>query len=92
MLFMKHVRVLNKNILFDLASLLLSVIMLGPLVNVLNEPLFKNQDELIEAVIKTQISRLFPEYAIEVEDIEVTSVFSLTPIEIKIHNMIYLQK
>ena len=84
---MKHVRVLNKNILFDLASLFLSVIMLGPLVNVLNEPLFKNQDELIEAVIKTQISGLFPEYAIEVEDIEVTSVFSLTPIEIKIHNM-----
>ena len=87
MLFMKHAIVLNKNILFDMASFLVLVMMLGPLVNAVNNPFFQNQDEFIEASIKTQISDLFPEYNIEFEDVEVTSFFSLTPIEIKIQNM-----
>ncbi len=87
MLFIKRVRVFNKNILFDFASLLVSVIMLGPFYNVVEHSLFQKQDKFIETIIETQISDLFPDYVVEIEKVEVTSNFSVTPVEIKIQNM-----
>ena len=87
MLFLKQARFFHKNILFDLASFIVSVIMLGPLIDAVNVPLFEHQDKFIEKIIKTQISDFFPEYIVEVENVEVTSFFSVIPIEVKIENM-----
>ena len=87
MLFMKKAKVFNKNVLFDLASLLVSFIILGPVITSVNEPVFHNKDDFLETIIETQISEYLTQYSVEVEKIELTPFFSLTPLEIKIHNL-----
>ena len=87
MLFMKKAKVFNKNVLFDLASLLVSFIVLGPIITSVNDTVFQNKDNFLETIIKTQISEYLPQYSVEVEKIELTPFLSYTPLEIKIHNL-----
>ena len=87
MLFTKKAKVFNKNILFDLASLLVSFIILGPVITSVNNSVFQNKDNFLETIIKTQISEYLPQYSVEVEKIELTPFFSYTPLEIKIHDL-----
>ena len=87
MLFMKKAKVFNKNVLFDLASLLVSFIVLGPVITSVNDSVFQNKDNFLETIFKTQISEYFPQYSVEVEKIELTPFLSSTPLEIKIHDL-----
>ena len=67
MLFMKKAKGCKKNVLFDLASLLVSFIILGPVITSVNDSVFQNKDNFLEKIIKTQISEYFPNYSVEVE-------------------------
>ena len=87
MLFMKKAKVFNKNVLFDLASLLVSFIVLGPIITSVNDTVFQNKDNFLETIIKTHISEYLPQYSVEVEKIELTPFLSYTPLEIKIHDL-----
>ena len=87
MLFMKKAKGCKKNVLFDLASLLVSFIILGPVITSVNDSVFQNKDNFLEKIIKTQISEYFPNYSVEVEKIELTSFLSDTPLELKIHDL-----
>ena len=87
MLFMKKAKGCKKNVLFDLASLLVSFIILGPVITSVNDSVFQNKDNFLEKIIETQISEYFPNYSVEVEKIELTSFLSDTPLELKIHDL-----
>ena len=63
MLFMKKAKVFKKNVLFDLASLLVSFIVLGPVITSVNDSVFQNKDNFLETIIKTQISEYLPQYS-----------------------------
>ena len=86
MLFKKNVKTASKNVLFDFGSILMSIMLFGPLATIANTPSLLFQEGAIETQIEQQISNFLPEYDVAIEQIEVTSSFSLTPIQITFEN------
>ena len=58
MLFMKKAKGCKKNVLFDLASLLVSFIILGPVITSVNDSVFQNKDNFLEKIIKKKSEKI----------------------------------
>ncbi len=87
MLFKKHAKSSSMNVLFDLASILLSFLILGPLATFPNTTLYSDKGGFLETLIEEQISEALPDYSVEIEQVEISSFLSLSPVETKIHNI-----
>ncbi|MEK9640789.1 MAG: hypothetical protein VW299_08600, partial [Alphaproteobacteria bacterium] len=87
MLFKKHAKSSSMNVLFDLASILLSFLILGPLATFPNTTLYSDNGGFLETLIEEQISEALPDYSVEIEQVEISSFLSLSPVETKIHNI-----
>ena len=75
------------NVLFDLASILLSFLILGPLATFPNTTLYSDKGGFLETLIEEQISEALPDYSVEIEQVEISSFLSLSPVKTKIHNI-----
>ena len=87
MLFKKHAKSSSMNVLFDLASILLSFLILGPLATFPNTTLYSDKGGFLETLIEEQISEALPDYSVEIEQVEISSFLSLSPVKTKIHNI-----
>ena len=87
MLFKKHAKSSSMNVLFDLASILVSFLILGPLATFPNTTLYSDKGGFLETMIEEQISEALPDYSVEIEQVEISSFLSLSPVETKIHNI-----
>jgi hypothetical protein len=87
MLFKKHAKSSSMNVLFDLASILVSFLILGPLATFPNTTLYSDKGGFLETMIEEQISDALPDYSVEIEQVEISSFLSLSPVETKIHNI-----
>ena len=56
MLFKKHAKSSSMNVLFDLASILVSFLVLGPLATFPNTTLYLDKNSFLETIIEEQIS------------------------------------
>ena len=75
------------NVLFDLSSIIVSFLILGPLASFSNTTLYLDKVSFLEIIIEERISRFLPNYTVEVEQVEISPFFSLSPFETKIHNI-----
>ena len=75
------------NVLFDLASILVSFLILGPLATFPNTTLYLDKGRFLETMIEKQISEALPDYSVEIEQVEISSFLSLSLVETKIHNI-----
>ena len=87
MLFKKHAKSSSMNVLFDLASILVSFLILGPLATFPNTTLYLDKGSFLETMIEEQISEFLPDYSVEIQQVEISSFLSLSPVETKIHNI-----
>ena len=87
MLFKKHAKSSSMNVLFDLASILVSFLILGPLATFPNTTLYSDKGGFLETLIEEQISEALPDYSVEIEQVEISSFLSLSPVKTKIHNI-----
>ena len=87
MLFKKHAKSSSMNVLFDLASILVSFLILGPLATFPNTALYLDNGSFLETIIEEQISEVLPDYSVGIEQVEISSFLSLSPVETKIHNL-----
>ena len=62
MLFKKHAKSSSMNVLFDLASILLSFLILGPLATFPNTTLYSDKGGFLATLIEEQISEALPDY------------------------------
>ena len=87
MLFKKHAKSSSSNILYDLSSFLVSLLILGPLATLPNTSLYLDRGSFFETFIEEQISDFLPDYSVEVDQVEILPFFSLSQVETKIHKI-----
>ena len=60
MLFKKHAKSSSMNVLFDLSSIIVSFLILGPLASFSNTSLYLDKVSFLETIIEQRISRFLP--------------------------------
>ena len=83
----KHAKSSSSNILYDLSSFLVSLLILGPLATLPNTSLYLDRGSFFETFIEEQISDFLPDYSVEVDQVEILPFFSLSQVETKIRKI-----